>query len=75
MDNLTWNGHSIIVIRVGIFLTLIEYRFLFTSLSRLPQAGGGSSRQFRVRTIELEMENDVCLLPTILPTSLPTIPQ
>lgn len=60
----TWNGHPVRIVRVGIFLTLIEYRFLFTGLSRMSQAGEATSREFRVRTMELEKENDRCLIPS-----------
>lgn len=60
-DDWTWNGHPVEIVRVGIFLTLIEYRHLFTNLSRSQQPGDATSRQFRVRTADLEQENNGCL--------------
>jgi hypothetical protein len=52
-DDWFWRGHSVEVIRIGIFQTLIRYRYLFRNLER---------RDFHVPTIELEMENDRRLL-------------
>lgn len=57
---MTWNGHPIVVVKAGIFLTLIEYKDLFTKLSRMTRPGGASCRQFRVLTTELELENERC---------------
>ena len=61
MTELTYRGHRIVVVRVGIFLTLIEYRDLFKNLPRGLVPGEATSRQFRVLTSTLDQENDICL--------------
>lgn len=62
MYDLTYRGYPVVVVRVGIFLTLIEYRDLFKTLSRMRKPGDAACRQFRVLTSALDQENGVCLI-------------
>lgn len=57
----THRGHVVVIVKVGVFLTLIEYRDLFKNLHRTSSYGNVSCRRFRVQTITLELENDRCL--------------
>ena len=61
MVDLTYRNHPIVVVRVGIFLTLIEYRDLFKMLSKMRKPGDAACRQFRVLTSALDQENSTCL--------------
>ena len=62
MIGLTYRNHPIVVVRVGIFLTLIEYRDLFKTLSRMRKPGDVACRQFHVLTSTLDQENSACLI-------------
>ena len=60
--DLTYDGRPVIIVRVGIFLTLIEYRDLFKNVSRMRTPGNITCRQFRVLTSALDRENNTCLV-------------
>jgi len=48
----TWNGREVDIIKIGLCLTLIEYRHIFRNLGLWH-----NGRQFRVSTTDLELEN------------------
>ena len=62
MYDLTYDGRPVIIVRVGVFLTLIEYLYLFKTLSRMRKPGDAACRQFRVLTSALDQENGICLI-------------
>lgn len=50
---LTYGGRPVVVVKTGIFLTLVEYRDLFKSLPRGTCPGDATNRQFHVLTSAL----------------------